>query len=149
MSGRRTTPSHAGVCRRCGRKLVTVSVASCPDCGGPVVGVRRPKVRWLSLPPMRYPNAYVWFVFLSSLDIMLTWLILSLDGLELNPLANAVVAHVGLPGMVGFKFCLAILVVVMAEVIGRRRDRAGRKLAEWAVAITTIPVVLALVQLIY
>ena len=97
---------------------------------------------------MRYPNAYVWFVFLSALDILLSWLILSLNGVELNPLADAVVSHVGLPGMVGFKFGLVVLVVVMAEVIGRRRDRVGRKLAEWAVAITAIPVVLALVQLV-
>ena len=48
---------------------------------------------------------------------------------------------------VGFKFCLVVFVVVMAEWIGRRSDRAGRKLAEWSVAVTSIPVVLALVQL--
>ena len=149
MSRTRVRPSRAGVCSRCGRSFVTVSVTACPECGGPVVGVRQPRIRWLSLPPMRYPNAYVWFVFLSALDIMLTWLILGLSGVELNPIANAVVAHVGLPGMVGFKFGLVILVVVMAEVIGRGRDRVGRKLAEWAVAITAIPVALALWQLLW
>jgi hypothetical protein len=97
---------------------------------------------------MRYPNHYVWFVFLASLDIMLTWIILLLDGRELNPLADAVIRHLSLPGLVGFKFCLVVGVVVVAEVVGRRNNKAGRKLAEWFVAISAIPVVVALVQLL-
>ena len=38
-------------------------------------------------PPMRYPNSYVWLVFVSAMDIMLTWAIIERDGTELNPIA--------------------------------------------------------------
>lgn len=110
---------------------------------------RAPRLTWLSLPPMRYQSHYAWFVLLSAMDIMLTWLILGLDGVELNPVAADVIDRLGLFGIIGFKFCLVVLVVVMAEVIGRRKDRAGKGLAEWAVALTSIPVAASLYQLIF
>ena len=108
---------------------------------------------------VRYPNAYVWFVFLAALDVMLTYLILhpvlfarGLDttesrGREANALADWIIQRWDVPGMVAFKFVLVVLVVVLCEVIGRRKDRTGRRLAEWAVAVTAIPVVVALVQM--
>jgi hypothetical protein len=105
-----------------------------------------------------YPNVYVWYVFLASLDVMLTFLILSdlfseIDvyapprGAELNPLANWITQAGGLPGMIAFKFALVILVVCICEIVGRRKRETGRRLAEWAVAISAIPVVVALVQM--
>lgn len=104
---------------------------------------------WLDLPPMLFPGAYAWFVLVSSLDLMLTWVILVLlDGCEVNPLADAVIAHAGLHGLVVFKFCLVLFVIVMCEWIGRRNARAGSKLSEWSVAITAIPVALSFVQLV-
>ncbi|MFQ5490737.1 MAG: DUF5658 family protein [Phycisphaerae bacterium] len=144
-------PLEAGICRQCGYRTSTVSIGSCPDCGGPVVALalpRAPRLTWLSLPPMRYQTHYIWFVLLSAVDIMLTWIILGLNGVELNPLAADVIGRQGLSGMIGFKFCLVVLVVIMAEVIGRRRDRTGRRLAEWAIALTTIPVATSLYQLL-
>src|SRR5262249_30759008 len=33
-------------------------------------------------PPVRYPNEYVWLVFVSALDVMLTWVVLSTGGGE-------------------------------------------------------------------
>ena len=108
---------------------------------------------------MLYPNAYVWFVFLSALDIMLTYLILhpvlfSRDvfmsesrGVEENVLANWFLERWDVPGLVAFKFMLVVIVVTLCEIIGRRKDATGRRLAEWAVAITSIPVVLALIQM--
>lgn len=122
---------------------------------------------------MLYPNAYVWFLFVASLDIVLTYLILhplfsspqvfALDrdddegpvvvvtaeerGREVNALADKVIQRYDVPGMVVYKFLLVVLVIGICEVIGRRRSSAGRRLAEWAVAISTIPVVVALVQM--
>jgi hypothetical protein len=108
---------------------------------------------------VRYPNAYVWFVFLAALDIMLTYLILhpvlySHDpfmteprGVETNALADWILARWDVPGMVIFKFLLVVLVVVLCEIIGRHKEETGRRIAEWAVAITAIPVVLALIQM--
>ena len=108
---------------------------------------------------VRYPNAYVWFIFLAALDIMLTYLILhpvlfardatmtESRGSEANALANWFIERWDVPGMVIFKFVLVVLVVVLCELIGRRKDETGRRIAEWAVAITSIPVLVALVQM--
>jgi len=98
-------------------------------------------------PPMLYPNHYVWFVFVSSLDVILTWVIVLLGGAEANPIADAVLQHAGLNGMVAFKFCIVIFVVIMCEWVGKREPRTGFKLAEWSVAISAIPIVAAFVQL--
>jgi hypothetical protein len=104
-----------------------------------------------------YPNVYFWYVFLASLDVVLTILILSplfvqtdtLEprGSELNPLADWITRVAGLPGIVVFKFALVILVVCICEIVGRRKHETGRRLARWAVAISAIPVVVALVQM--
>jgi hypothetical protein len=91
-----------------------------------------------------YPNTYLWLVLASSLDIMLTWVVLHLGGYEANGLAAVALANHGLPGLVAFKFAFVTLVIVICETVGRRHPSAGRKLAVAAVAITCFPVVLAL-----
>jgi hypothetical protein len=96
---------------------------------------------------MLYPTCYIGFVLLSALDVMLTWTILSLGGVEVNPIAGAVIDHGGLQGMTTFKFCLVMLVIVFCEWIGRRRRRTGMRVAEACIAITSIPVILSLVLL--
>lgn len=109
--------------------------------------------------PVRYPNAYVWFVFLAALDVMLTYLILhpvlfardlgmtESRGAETNALADWIIERWDVPGMVIFKFVLVVVVVVLCEIIGRRKEETGRRIAEWAVAITAIPVIIALLQM--
>lgn len=130
--------------------------ASTPPASGKMAGSSPPSPAKRSV---RYPNAYVWFVFLAALDVMLTYLILhpvlfsgdlemtESRGAEANVLAGWIIERWDVPGLVLFKFVLVVLVVVLCEVIGRRKDKAGRRLAEWAVAITSIPVVLALIQM--
>jgi hypothetical protein len=95
-----------------------------------------------------YPNVYVWYMLLSALDIMLTCAILVFGGYEVNTLADRVVRAWGVPGLAVFKFALVIFVVCICEIVGRRKYRTGRKLAEWSVAITAIPVVVSFIQLI-
>lgn len=140
----------SGLCKRCGYRTATMSVSTCPACGGPIVGATkaqpRRKIRFLALPSMLYPRAYKWFVLISAVDLVLTWFILLLGGQEVNVLADAVIAHAGLKGILLYKFCLVILVVLLCEVVGRRRPRLGRKLALGAIAITALPVVLSLAQ---
>ena len=89
---------------------------------------------------MRHQNAYTWFVFLSAMDLMLTWIILHYDGREVNPLADWIVARMDLWGLVAFKFSLVSLVVVLCETIGRHRPALGRFVARFAVVITAVPV---------
>lgn len=105
-----------------------------------------PALTFSSLPPMRYPILYMWFVFVSSLDIMLTWLVLDQHGgYEVNPIAASVIENWGLPGAIGFKFSLTLFVIIICEVIGRQRDRTARRLARWSVAVSAFPPVYTLV----
>lgn len=99
---------------------------------------------WLRSTPMRYPNAYVWFVFVSAMDIMLTWAVLTAGGTEANPIAKTVIDQWGLPGAIGFKFSLVLFVILVCEIAGRRRDRTGRGLAYLAVGVSSVPVLWSL-----
>ncbi|TWT44208.1 hypothetical protein RAS1_06170 [Phycisphaerae bacterium RAS1] len=94
--------------------------------------------------PVLYPGPYTWFVFLAGLDLLLTWVILHLDGgREVNILADWVIQRFGVAGSAIYKGGLVSLVVCICEFIGRRHPQRGLRLAKWAVAVTAFPVVLA------
>lgn len=97
-----------------------------------------------------YPDTYVWLVFLASLDIMMTWIILSppFYGYEVNWLANLVIRSGGLRATVLYKFGLIVLVILICEGVGRHRPQTGARLAAWCVALQCIPVVVAFAQLL-
>jgi len=97
---------------------------------------------------MRYPTEYVWFLLFSSMDVMLTWAILTMGGTEVNPLAALVIDHWGLPGAIAFKFSLMLAVVLACETIGRKVDRVARNLAQAAVVISAMPVLFSLALLL-
>lgn len=97
---------------------------------------------------LRYPSVYLFFVIVSAWDLIYTWVILSMGGREVNVIANAVLNAHGYTGMVAFKFTLVVLVVLLCELIGRRNDRTGRRLAIWAAAVTCFPVAFAIAQLL-
>src|SRR5262245_8852936 len=100
---------------------------------------------WFSMPAMRYPTEYVWFLFLSSLDIMLTWAIIEKrGGSEVNPLAALIIEEWKLGGAIAFKFSLMLIVVIVCEVIGRKRDALGRTVARIAVVVSAMPVAYSL-----
>ena len=91
------------------------------------------------LPPMRYPNEYLWFVFFSALDVMLTWKILERGGSEVNPIAHLVIRDWGLNGVIAFKFALTLFVILVCEHVGRVRERTARWLARTAVGVSVLP----------
>jgi hypothetical protein len=93
---------------------------------------------------MHFQNAYVWLVFVSSLDIMLTWKILDRGGLEVNPVAKLVIDTWGMHGAIAFKFALMLWVIIACEILGRLKPSAGRFLASVAVIISASPVVWSL-----
>lgn len=103
-------------------------------------GVATAAVRFLDVPPMLFQQAYVWAVFLSTLDIMLTWIILARSGTEINPVAREVIHLWGLPGAIAFKFALVMLAIVICEVVGRQRPGTGWGLACTTALINAIPV---------
>ncbi|MFO0873533.1 MAG: DUF5658 family protein [Phycisphaerales bacterium] len=101
-----------------------------------------------SLPPVLYPNEYVWFVFFSSLDVMLTWAILKREGAEVNPFAKYVIDLWGLNGAIAFKFSLMIFVIIVCEWVGHTRHRAGQRLIRLCVLVSALPVVWSLFLLL-
>jgi hypothetical protein len=96
----------------------------------------------LTLHPL-YPNRYVWFVFLSAMDVFMTFLVLFFGGSEANSLANWVLERYGLAGMTLYKFALITFVIAVCEIVGRLSDRAGRLLINAGIIVTCIPVTLA------
>ncbi|GMV24118.1 MAG: hypothetical protein AMXMBFR58_01490 [Phycisphaerae bacterium] len=97
--------------------------------------------------PVLYPDLYPWLLLVASLDVMLTWVCLSLGGSEFNPIAARFIDAGGLGGAIALKFSCVIVVVVACEEIGRRRSAMGRRVGGWAVALNAMPVTAALVQL--
>jgi hypothetical protein len=89
---------------------------------------------------MRYPNAYAWLLLLSSLDVMLTWVILLFGGSEVNPLARWIIDHYGLTGMIIYKFALIVFFITICEIVGTLRDSTGWLLSRLSVLIACIPV---------
>jgi hypothetical protein len=106
-----------------------------------------PAVGIAAVKSVRYPDHYSWLVFVAALDAMLTYVVLSLGGREVNALANAILHWAGWHGMVVYKFVLIVFVIVLCEVIGRRDDTWGRRLGVIGIGITWVPIVLAFVLL--
>jgi hypothetical protein len=98
--------------------------------------------------PVLYPVGYTWYVFFCALDIMFTWAILAAGGSELNSVADWIIAHYRLRGLVLFKFLLVVLVIVICELAGRRRYELGAKLARWAVVLGGFPAAVGALQLL-
>ena len=96
----------------------------------------------------RYPQAYVWFIFVSALDLMMTWVVLYFGGREVNVLADYILERWALPGMVVYKFTLVVFVILICEIVGQKRHRLGRRLSIFAVAITLVPVIIAFTHLL-
>ena len=138
-------------CPSCRSVLKQADVGRCPECGtmlGEAAG-RRNLSRFLSIPEMRYQNAYVWLVLLSSLDIMLTYLVLlHWEGSEANPVAAAVIETGPFYWAILLKFGLVVIAIVICEGIGRMSDRQGRRLSIAFVIIGAIPVVYTITLLL-
>lgn len=93
-----------------------------------------------------FQNAYVWLVFVSTLDIICTWIVLWRGGLELNPVAARVISY-GPKGLVVYKFLFIIFVIFLCEWIGRRNRRAATILIAAAIMLTCVPVCKAIIEL--
>lgn len=88
-----------------------------------------------------FPYLYILLVVVSTLDLLLTYVILLLGGFEVNPVANAVLMAGNIQGMVAFKFSIVALVIVICEVVNHHAQPTARRLAIWAVLVSAFPVV--------
>jgi hypothetical protein len=91
----------------------------------------------------QYPRHYPWFITLAGLDILLTWIVLSLGGQELNAVARLALDLAGIPGMIALKLAAVFIVCAVCEYAGRRKPHLGRGVANLAIAANTIPVTVA------
>jgi len=87
-----------------------------------------------------YPQPYLWYVFLSAMDVVFTTLILAAGGRELNAVAEWVLHRYGVRGMIVLKFIMLTVVVLVCEFVGRHNHATGLKLSRWAVAASAFPV---------
>ncbi|MFM7259711.1 MAG: DUF5658 family protein, partial [bacterium] len=141
---RRRRREKLGRCGDCGHDLdphAVVRPSTCPDCG---VVLPRDPLGFARSPEMHFQTAYVWLVFVSSLDIMLTWKILDRGGIEVNPVAKMVIDAWGMHGAIAFKFALMMWVIVACDLLARQKRSAGKFLAYLAVVISASPVVWSL-----
>lgn len=98
--------------------------------------------------PILFPRMYSTYITLAALDILFTLFIISIGGQEVNAIANWIWQHGELPALAFFKFATVSFVLVACEIVGRRKHRLGRSLAEWAIAINCIPVGVAVAQIL-
>lgn len=98
--------------------------------------------------PILFPRMYSTYILLAALDVVFTLFILSIGGEELNAIANWIWQQGQQTGLTFFKFATVSFVLVSCEIVGRRKHRLGRTLAEWAIAINCIPVGVAVAQLV-
>ncbi|MDG2422687.1 MAG: DUF5658 family protein [Phycisphaerales bacterium] len=90
---------------------------------------------------VHFPNLYLWLVFLSALDVVLTRVILFFNGTELNPLAAWIIDRGGQLGMSIFKFVIVTFVIIICEYTVRADPKMARRLALAGCLITAVPVV--------
>ncbi|MEO1235197.1 MAG: DUF5658 family protein [Planctomycetota bacterium] len=103
-----------------------------PAASVPAAGVRLP---YLSLS----------LVFVSALDVIFTYAVLVLGGMEANPIANAVLeSPAGFHGLIGYKFVIVAAVILIAEFIARHALDTARRLMLVGIAISAFPVVWSL-----
>ncbi|MBX3356849.1 MAG: hypothetical protein KF745_00320 [Phycisphaeraceae bacterium] len=115
-----------------------------------LTGTVRPESKAQSLCPVRpVANAepYVWLVLVGALDVILTWIVLFFGGSEVNPIAERALAVAGHWGLIGLKFTVVCVVVLICEYIAMHRPALSRRVAVVGVAISSIPIVMALAQL--
>jgi len=100
------------------------------------------------LGPVLYPNAYVWLVFVSAMDVIMTRIVLAFGGSEVNPVALLAIKGGGLWGLIVFKFAIIAGVIVLCEFIGRHKYGTGRWLSIFGVVISALPSLWAFVLLL-
>ncbi len=96
-----------------------------------------------------------WFVLASALDVALTFLVLHYSNsgmthgtfVESNPVAQWFIIHWGFRGMAGYKLLMTLIVVVIAEFVGRQKPTVARMLL-WGGTIMVAAVVIQSVRLL-
>lgn len=97
--------------------------------------------------PVLYPTLYPLLVLGGTLDVLLTSVVLALGGQELNSIADHVLQTSGLPGLVALKFAMISSVILLCEIVGRRKLSLGSTVATFGVGVHALVVAFTLGQL--
>lgn len=92
--------------------------------------------------PLQLEHETALFILVSTLDLILTWVLLS-SGLfrETNPFAVVFLLGWGLQGLIFFKFGLVIFICLLAQGIASSRLESGRKVLRIATAVIAVVVI--------
>ena len=90
---------------------------------------------------MRLQTPYVWLVFVSAMDLMLTWIILHKGGIEATVVPDWLTPHYARVGGVFFKFGVMPGWTLISKCTARHNLDTARKFAIAAVCIAAIPII--------
>lgn len=96
-----------------------------------------------------FPIGYTWLVLAGSLDVIMTYVMLSVGAIEINVVADHAIRAGGLWGLIALKFSVLAGVLGICEFVGRRRLAAARSLVSAGVVLNLLPVVFSLAQLAF
>lgn len=96
--------------------------------------------------PILFPKMYWAYIALAAADVLLTTLILSVGGMELNAVGRAAFAIGGITGATFLKFTTVAIVLLVCEYTGRTRVGLGRALAYIAVSVSFVPVTVGVME---
>lgn len=117
-----------------------------PDTG-PIVSRGGSRRGWRGWTP-RYRDHYAWYALISAIDVMLTGLVIEeFAAAEVNRVAAWFFDSFGSLGLGVLKLMTVAVVVAVCERVARASPATARRLAEWAVAVSCIPVAVALAQI--
>lgn len=98
--------------------------------------------------PALFPAHYMWYVLVCVLDLVLTNTVINYYGArEVNGIAHHAIELMGFWGLIALKVATMVVVITVCETVGRKRERLGLKVAEWAVALSALPVVATVTQI--
>lgn len=98
--------------------------------------------------PILYPKTYALFLTVAALDVLCTWLVLSLGGREVNYLANLFLQQWDVHGLLVLKFAVCAMVLFICEFVGRRKPSTAVRLVSAAIVLNIFPVVVGASQVI-
>ena len=96
--------------------------------------------------PLPLETETVWFLLVSALDVVMTYLLIRQPGFtEGNPVAAFFINHWGIKGMVYYKFFMVAFISVITQIIARKREDIAARVLQFATVVVGGVVVYSLV----
>ena len=93
-------------------------------------------------------NETILFILLNFGDLLLTGIVFSRGGVELNPIARWVIHYTGSTGLVYYKFLLMTFVILACQHVYLRRPQLARGILLFGSAVYAVVVLTSFAQII-